>query len=376
MTPPRPNPLLAPFSLALGLAAAALLGWVSPALIGGLGSMILLVVVFEPGASVMEKLQKVLMALTVIPFVMAGLLAPFRAVTVGADRIWPAIRADFLFQALGDPGIANGFDLVVGGCGVLLAFAGGLSSFLAFSRQMRQVENLPRSSARSAALGLSEFRGVARAIPERDLRETQVRRRGGSLRAEIETGEEPILLSIEGRESRGGIVEERVWNRFHLEDRTGRILVDPKGAEFWSGIGAPWWEGVRKILLVRRHQVEAKRSIAGFSARCLLPGDPIYVIGSVEIDRTAAKDAADAQRLVVRPSSEFRRASLWKRLLLKAPLITRGSDYRHVFLLTDKPEARALDILRASRGQAATMAGIWLAGSLALAWMALRRVLP
>jgi hypothetical protein len=33
-------------------------------------------------------------------------------------------------------------------------------------------------------------------------------------------------------------------------------------------------------------------------------------------------------------------------------------------LLTDKPEARALDILRASRGQAATMAGIWLAGSL------------
>lgn len=368
-----PNPVTALPALAFLVALSAMLGWVSPFVIAGITPLFLLAAVFEPQVALEERLQKILITLTVIPLGLAGFLAPFRATATVVHEFWPAFRPDLFFRLVQRPEIAAWFDLLVGACGVFMALGGGTVSVLSLSEQARQVKNLPRSTARGAALGLAEFRGVARPIEEKDLRETQLkRRRGEALRGRVGVSNETILFSAR---TIGGDLREEEWNRFYLEDDTGRIVVDPKGAEFWEGHGSPFWESPRKILLTRARQTDTKAASAGVSARFLLPGEPVYLIGSVEVDRAAPKGSQDTARLVVRPSTDFKRTPFWKRLLLREGSFVRGSEYRHIFFLADSPESSAYDILRKSLRQVWLFGAIWLGSSLGLVWLALRRAL-
>jgi len=274
-----------------------------------------------------------------------GLLAPVKAVLMGA------------YFALGQPAggllevftVAPGnewLDAIVGVAGVTVVVVWLARDLLWRHRQARQLANLPTSRARSAAVGLVELKGVARPV-------------GGS----------------------GGPILALRWNMydylhptqelrpFYLEDETGRVLVDPTDCRIRAGwisdVASAF--GCREVVLTRRVVKEDRGDAV---TRTLMPGDPVYVLGTAEINREAPADAADAARLVVRPSRlSHWSLSLWWFLFasMKAPA---GRGAFNVFFLSDGGELRARrEILRGLR--TVWIAGcVWLGASLFLLWCA------
>jgi hypothetical protein len=239
--------------------------------------------------------------------------------------VWQKMQARYLF------------DWWLGGCGVAVCVIVALLASFRNLRVIRQIENLPTSKARSAALGPAEFRGVARPV------------------STPPTG--PILwwdLRQPGSEA---------FNRFYLEDDTGRILVDPKGAEFSHG-GLRFLYSVRSIMLTPRFE----NGELGLVSR-LMPGDPVYLLGSVEENRRASASAADADWLVVRPSSDWVKPGLLQLLAPTTASEARGSDIHHVFFLSDTSEKTAADVVREAIWRTWYVAGAGAALSATLLWI-------
>lgn len=189
-----------------------------------------------------------------LPVLFFSAAAPTAALVFAAvlhidARTWPELHQLIAESGLTMPRLA-----------VLAMVTGtiGVSSTLVFAfidipwrlKQIRQVRALPRSKARSAAIGLAEFEGIARAA-------------GG--RREITPSRKETAAP------------------FHLDDGSGRILVDPREA------------AVRE------------RSLAGASLTLneieegIRDGDRVYVIGNVQWRDDAPADALESERLVVRP---------------------------------------------------------------------------
>lgn len=293
-------------------------------------------------------------------FIVAGCLAPIRALLLGLLKLtgWKEAESLFVGNAL------DGFlDAWIGVCGVVLGIAVGLRLWTRGLKIRTQLENLPTSTVHGAAVGLAEFKGAARSLKDRKQRQAQT---GGE---EIPTGQgcqkKPILFERIDPGSKGETTIDTKYSPFLLEDETGRILVDPRGAEFWDGSGNFLWSPIRSIYLEGRFTVDARN----IHTRMLLPEDPIYLIGTVEENPDAPRDAQDEARLVVRPSRNLVASGFLQRLLFGEGERTKGSDIHHVFFLTDLAEFKAAEVLTRGMNHVWIWMLIWVLLSLVLTIM-------
>jgi len=174
-------------------------------------------------------------------------------------------------------------------------------------KQIRQVRTLPRSMARSAAIGLSEFEGTARA----------------------EGGNSLISPELEGSAT-----------AFYLEDETGSIRVEPQEA----ALRAPSLSGASLAL----NEVEAG----------IRDGDHVYVIGY------AQPRAPDSDELVVRPLRQRLVSSPIGGLLLPAKRQLLDRDTPNIFIVEKGREHNVILRLRMALWDFCVFAAAYLAASL------------
>jgi len=174
-----------------------------------------------------------------------------------------------------------------------LAAASGLGFVRGFRwwRWARLIEDTPTSLVRSAAQGYVELVGSARAMPG-----------------------PPVIASLSGRpctwwsftiarrvRDRRGRKTWKVVKRgvsdslFHLEDRSGRCVVDPDGAEVLPGEIDTWY-GDTPLPLARP---PVQRGFRGFGSDYryresrIHDGDPLYAIGWFRTETNAPTAAVD-----------------------------------------------------------------------------------
>lgn len=87
-----------------------------------------------------------------------------------------------------------------------------------------------------------------------------------------------------------------------------------------------------------RHSRDSHRE-----TRSLLPGDPVYIIGSIQENTEADRDASELERLILKPSSSLKSPNLFKRIMLGEDKKTRGTDIYDVFFLSDLTEFKVKD---------------------------------
>lgn len=194
------------------------------------------------------------------------------------------------------------------GLGVFFFFYG-----FRYLRNKRLVENLPTSKCRSIAMGLVEVAGRA----------------AGEATVPSFIGQVPCYCSqieIERYQSRGKhsewvtVHKEQLGIPFYVQDETGRVKVDPAGAEFDVPADVKYTteNGLEK--LVRFFFGDSDRSQAGqeverrfrnfcasrgvrfagrmrFTEKNLSPGDPVYVLGTA-MEVPGAQD--EQERIIIR----------------------------------------------------------------------------
>lgn len=179
------------------------------------------------------------------------------------------------------------FDLVLALAGLGATFTQGVLDGAWRILTVRQIENLPRSKARSVALGLAELAGKARPLEGAD-------------------PARPILRHAQERQGSGTVTRKEIRS-FYLEDETGRILVDPNGADFPLPIETRTKEARRRrVFGTRVREILLTRRVTGNPATVfealLLPGDDVYVIGTVaRRGRRAAFEQDRSEGKVIRP---------------------------------------------------------------------------
>jgi hypothetical protein len=334
-----------------------LLGVLLPPLVAFVPLLLLVALLVRPTEVVARRgrLYLVEAVLTLTGF-LAALSAPFRAAAVAVHRTWEPFPAHLVFDAVGwlGPRPVAGLDVAIGLCGILLGAIGGCLGVRRTWRQARQIENLPTSRARSAAIGLAEFKGVARAADPPRARQREEATGVPGWAVDLRH----LVLFTGTATVRGRSAAKKKWSAFYLEDETGRILVDPRDARFWDGHGGLLLESIRTIHLEPRYRkLPAGHEVTGR----LAPGDPVYLIGSVEPDPEAARDAADSDRLVVRPRPRPATGLLDRLLLLEDVL--PGGDAQHVFFLSSTPEHGAAALLRRAAAATVLAAFVWLVAS-------------
>ncbi|MBI5695645.1 MAG: zinc-ribbon domain-containing protein [Nitrospirae bacterium] len=249
-----------------------------------------------------------------------GLLRLGWAVVYGCGLLAPALGAAFAVRTYLYPDLPVAFPLydyrgpaglgwalvIAGGTGLPLGIGAATFGSVWRSRQARQLENIPTSRTRSAAIGLSEFKGVARIPGERT--------------------EEDAGRDIDVRKP------------FYLEDETGRILVDPRGAETRSPA---------TYLYMRVSELCLTGGV-------LKDGDPLYVIGYVRPRHADPDDVSPGpsgtDALVVGALVERASFGGIMRDLLGATPAMLQRDYQHVFFVSNTSEDSARrSILRGVR---------------------------
>jgi len=281
-----------------------------------------------------------------------ALFAPMRGLAFLAAKYSGSERLFEIFETL--PG-NSALDAWVALIGIVFAILAGFAAWRQGLRMKTQIENIPTSKTHSAALGLAEFKGVARAIEDEQQRLTEV------VVDDEKQAAVPIDLQNEDIE-RAMIFEHRlrktddealritqVRSRFYLEDDSGQILVDPRKAWFWDGTIQFFAPSARSIFLEQQFGKDKRSEI-----RRLDPGDEVYAIGSVEELDDALPTATGPARLVVQPSSRLKPTNLLSRIFLDTARQTHGSDMVDVFFLTDAEELKAAEVLTKGIGS------IWL----------------
>lgn len=220
------------------------------------------------------------------------------------------------------------------------------------SRQAKEVASLPTSKARSVALGLVELKGAAQPVSS-------------------DAG--PILRLHWDMFSY--LEPSQQLKPFYLVDVTGRVLVDPTGCEIRAGwiadLKGPF--GRHEIFLTRRVERDDRFDSV---TRTLMPGDPVYVVGTAEINPEAPRDAVDSERLVVRASSASHwSASLWRFLFAGATPPSAQSIF-NVFFISDGGEMRARREVARGLRTVRRVGCVWLVSSAALVWLAIAPLAP
>lgn len=291
-------------------------------------AILLLGVLFSPLAG--DKGHGVvgmMIALLWVPAYIAGIMAPARAYVLMLYSMFPYLPYYIGFPALRDPHLVAWHDVGVGLAGVLVAVLLTAIDTVWRYRQAKQVENLPTSTTRGAALGLCEFAGTVEPGPDAAV-------------------DEPVIAY----NSRTGLSQIRP---FYLRDKTGRILIDPREAKLRTGRATSYAGRICEVVLTKRVE---QPDIATPMTMALMPGDQVYVVGNVEPHEGG---------MVVRPLTERFSGPLWKLAYgnAQAPL---GRDIQHVFFLSDTAEHGAAAQIRRGLWQVWLWAALWVVMSL---WM-------
>jgi len=278
---------------------------------------------------------RLLLALIALPLGLVAVLAPIRSLLVGAFSFHPpALRAfnqpHEAFHALLVPVFGElapyWLDFYWGILGVLTIFVFALVDSIRRNLLVSQIENLSTSKVRSVAVGLAELAG--RAVP---------------FAADAEA--RPIIRSWLKRGARGYSSQTRI-DKFYLDDGTGRILVDATGAKVGSEADT---------FSVALHQVKLRQQEGdhGLMESRLMPGDRVFVLGTVQINDDAALKSTHP--LVIKP----RQSSLFR------------FNYYELFFLGNGNQESLLDAFKRSigRGWSTVLALMGIAGWLSIyAW--------
>ena len=224
---------------------------------------------------------RLFLALMVAPAALLAMAAPLRALLVGLLSFHPPALDQFheghamlygpLAWFLGDL-VAYRVDLYWGLLATLVIFALALTDSVRRSMLVSQIRNLSTSRARSVAVGLAELSG--RAVPVGKA-----------------TAKAPIIRSWLKR-TEDGYAHETEVNPFYLDDGTGRILVDARGAKV---------DEEKQAVTTAMHQVKLTQHEGkdGLPEGRLMPGDPVFVLGSVQINDDP--DSRDDDPVVIKP---------------------------------------------------------------------------
>lgn len=314
------KPLLAAFGAAIGW--HLLFGLLAPVfLVLALGLIVRGIVFPQRGDG---KAWQVLAIVPIVATLLATLAVPLRAGIQVALTVFEAHGGvmDPLWRAVL---INHWIDAYLGAAGVLLALV-ALSRLGATWTKLRNVADLPTSRARSVATGLVELEGTAR-VAVGQFGATSLTTSGPSVDWDAIIPPTAVLYKgstppVNGRNSTCEFLRA-----FFLEDATGRILVDPRGAKFGSfNTSYLFGEPPARLALSKER---------------LLDGDPVYVVGAVRPRKDASPLATGSDRLVLSAVTDGRRlplaASRWLGWLREA------FSRRDVFLLSD---TREVDVRR------------------------------
>jgi len=195
--------------------------------------------------------------------------------------------------------------------GFVLGIVGFFRGFQ-LRKKKKLIEDIPTSTVRALALGLAEVSGTAREYQKlltSDFSKTPCVFYRYKVEEYRRSGKSGSWVTI---------AEYTSSDYFYLEDRTGRVLVCPAGAElhvhtdhkFSNGIGA------RDKDLFLAQLVSLGIETQGFMGfgkqlRCeeayLLPGDPVYVIGTVQSNPIVQGSAQGFENICIaaQPGSFF-----------------------------------------------------------------------
>lgn len=183
----------------------------------------------------------------------------------------PALTVDFP-SVLADP---TSWAAVALGCGAYLFYRG----FGLLARQ-RLISNTPRSTVRGAALGLVELCG--KAVGPYTLISPLAALVCLYYRAVAWKNEGPGWTRV---------AEETLCTPLFLDDTTGRLLVDPRGAEF--DLAAAFSHEYADSALssefipayiaefLHRHGISGEKQLK-LEEYCILPGDTLFVLGTLQ----------------------------------------------------------------------------------------------
>jgi hypothetical protein len=228
------------------------------------------------------------LALIAIPLALLAALAPIRAILVGTFSLYPPLLAKFnepheiflrpLVAAFGELA-PYWLDFYWGIYGVLLIFVAAVLDSVRRNMLVSQIRNLSTSRVRSVAVGLAELAGKAVPMP------------GKSAGA-------PIIRSWMEKTDDNYYSSKKHIDRFYLDDGTGLILVDATGSNV---------ELEADGFSVGLHQVKLRQCPGenGLPEGRLMPGDPVFVLGSVQINEDRASKERDPVVIKPKRSSFF-----------------------------------------------------------------------
>lgn len=297
----------------------------------------------------------------VFSFIMlVGALCPFRALAQPLFAVMGGTPSDEFFARLLFPG--RWFEIFVGCCGGLMG-AGYLSEAAWRARSARQVINLATSKARSAHVGLSEFRGTVRQAAPLDDRVDSL-------------PEGAVFYFV--TDCPDGVDGNVMWEwlqapvtrPFYLEDETGRILVDASRAKKGGSL-VQFFLGHRicEVILTRHGRSETGEASG---VPWLEDGDPIYLVGYVEENPDAPAGAMGSDRLIVRMAPQ---ATVLDSLAKKLGINLKGRgrrDVHDVFIMSDTTETDTRKIILKGFHVRLVTALVWLALSVFNVWWVVR----
>lgn len=311
-----------------------------------------------PRHQMVSRIPKALVGAVIVSIFIAAIFAPSRVMGVvlspllrGVEGVdVEALDGPLFLMAwlMGTPTLVYWFDTVVAICGLGLAVVGGGRGLAKTFRELWLVANLRTSKALSAKVGLVKLRGVAR--------------------ADESAGQHPheaiLFLAIHPQTEDSHRMPTQMLNPFYLEDETGRIRVDPRRARIRLGWNANFWEDASQSWIHLTRRVDRS---GGGEVRMLLPGDPVCVVGTAEIDKEVPQQAMRAPRLVVRPWSR-RVPPGWFTRLVKREEKAKDRDVHEVFLIADTTEEKVPRVILGGAGQIALYTAIYLGSCGFLAW--------
>ena len=307
-----------------------------PYVIAAIMAVMVLAVLIKPFARAGNKpLYALLISLVWSPIYISGLVTPSRALVQLLHEILPYMPYNIGLTGIENPRLMAGLDVAVGLAGIVLSILVTYIDSTWRARQAAQLDLLPTSKARSVAMGLVELQGRAR---------------------HMSTSTKGAVLDYNSRFP--GATRKQP---FYLEDDTGRILIDPRDSRFRTRWMTGFCGRITETVLKSREQLP---DLSTPHVMKLLPGDPVYVIGTAQANPDAPVDAPESERLVVRRrNSGFFSTPLWQISQGKIKPEHRAED---IFFLTDSKEQIARRRIMKGLWQIWAWAFIWIAMSLAM----------
>ncbi|CAB1056945.1 hypothetical protein D1BOALGB6SA_1684 [Olavius sp. associated proteobacterium Delta 1] len=311
-------------------------GLALPYVIAATVAVMVLTVLIKPFARAGNTpLFALLISLCWVPVFTAGLLAPSRALVQLLHEILPYMPYNIGITGIENPRLMAYLDVAVGLAGIVLGILATYIDSTWRARQAAQVELLPTSRARSAAIGLVELQGRARPVSP--------------------SAKAPVL------QYNSRSADSTRKQPFYLEDDTGRILIDPRASRFRTRWMTSFGGRITETVLKRREQLP---DLSTPHVMTLQPGDPVYVIGTAQPNPDAPADALDSERLVVRQ----RKMSIFTTPMWQVSQGKMRPEHgvEDIFFLTDSKEQAARKRIMKGLWQVWAWAFLWIVMSLAM----------